>query len=260
MGPYGQGMNEAVDPEATARRVAAELAKRGARAVALVGSRATGTADADSDLDLAVVGDGPHYRLEEQDGLLVSLGWASPEEQRRRLYDPGYLATHVPGWRAAVLLHDPEGLAGAIQREALGWSWSEVEAACDGWVAEQLTGYAEEVVKLRRSLRTGDRITAAIQRSVLAIRLAPVMAIHRRLLYGTENVLWDLVAKESGEPWADAQRAALNASGESFEASCTAALELFALAAEELRPVLDERQRAVVSHAARPDAIEPSRQ
>jgi hypothetical protein len=233
-----------------ARRIAEAVARQGAQAVALVGSYATGTAIADSDLDLAVVGDGPHYQLEVHDGLLVSLGWANAEEQRRRLYDPAYLGTHVPGWRRAVALHDPEGLAASIKQEALDWSWNVVDASCNAWVAEKLTGYSEEVVRLRRSLRAGDQTTAAIQRSLLAVHLAPIMAIHRRLLYGSENVLWEVVSEEMGHPWAEAQRAALNLNEGGFEASCRAALELFALAANELRPLLDEHQQAVLDLTA----------
>jgi hypothetical protein len=121
-----------------------------------------------------------------------------------------------------------------------------VDARCNTWVAEKLTGYSEEVVKLRRSLRTGDQTTAAIQRSLLAVHLGPIMAIHRRLLYGSENVLWELVSDEMGQPWAEAQRAALNVDEDGFEASCRAVLDLFDFAAKELRPLLDERQRTVV--------------
>ena len=115
--------------KAIAERVARSLADQGARAVALVGSYARGDATAESDVDLAVIGDGPHYRLELHDGLLVSLGWATAEEQRRRLYDPAYLGTHVPGWRTAIAVYDPEALAAATRQEARDWVWGLVEDA-----------------------------------------------------------------------------------------------------------------------------------
>lgn len=239
------------EPSAIAERLARSLADAGARAVALVGSHARGDASAESDLDLALIGEGPHYRLEVHDGVLVSLGWASAEEQSRRLYDPAYLGTHVPGWRTAVLLHDPEGLAAAIKQEAAAWQWEHVADRCRGWVAEAITGYAEEVHKLVASLRRAEATTAAVQRSVLAIRLASIMAVHRRILYGSENRLWDLVARELGTAWADAQTAALGIGGESLEESCRAAVRLFDLAVDEVRPLLDSRQLAVVEHASR---------
>lgn len=86
----------ATEPIRIAERLARSLGERGARAVALVGSQATGRATAESDLDLAVIGDGPHYRLELHGGVLVSLGWAPAEEQHRRLYDPAYLGNTIP--------------------------------------------------------------------------------------------------------------------------------------------------------------------
>jgi predicted nucleotidyltransferase len=237
--------------KAIAERVARSVADQGARAVALVGSYARGDATAESDVDLAVIGDGPHYRLELHDGLLVSLGWATAEEQRRRLYDPDYLGTHVPGWRTAIAVYDPEALAAATRQEARAWVWRQVEVRCDEWVADSFTGYAEEVQKLAASIKDGERTTASVQRSLLALRLAPVMALKRRLLYNSENQLWNILAGELGAAWTKAQSDALGLGGESFEASCTAALRLFALAADEVRPLLDERQLAVVEHALR---------
>lgn len=53
-------------------------------------------------------------------------------------------------------------------------------------------------------------------------------------------------ASELGDRWAQAQAAALGLGGEGFDESRRAALELCALAAAEVRHLLDERQRAVV--------------
>jgi hypothetical protein len=89
----------------------------------------------------------------------------------------------------------------------------------------------------------------ATQRSLLALQLAGVMAVRRRILFGTENVMWDLVAEALGARWRRAQRAALAMRGESLEVSCRAALRLYALAAEEAWDLLDRRQRQVVDHA-----------
>jgi predicted nucleotidyltransferase len=236
----------ALEVKAVAERLARSLGAEGAQAVALVGSHASGDATADSDLDLAVVGEGPHYRLEVHDGMLVSLGWAPTEEQRRRLYDPAWLGTHVAGWREAVLLHDPEGLGAAIKDEAHAWTWEQVSDRVDECVAESITGFTEEVQKLVTSLAREQATIAAVQRSVLALRLASTLALHHRILYGSENRLWDIVAQEIGPAWRDAQAAALGVGGESLEDGSNAALQLFMLAAREVMPLLDERQRAVV--------------
>jgi predicted nucleotidyltransferase len=230
-------------------RVTAALASQGAQAVVLVGSHATGDAAPDSDIDLAVVGDGPPYRLEIQDARLVAVSWADADEQRRRLYDPDVLGTHVPGWRQAIVLSDRDGIAERIRQEALDWRWEKVEADCGRWVAAWVTGLAEEVLKVVGSLRAGNDLNAAVQRSVIALRLAKALAIHRRILCGSENRLWGIVADELGPSWRAAQASALGLDDADLEASCRSALVLFDLAVEEVRALLDDRQCAVVDHA-----------
>ena len=237
---------------AEARAAARELAGAGAQAVWLAGSHARGDAVEHSDIDIGVIataGAGPGYRLHRRGGYLLSVSWTTAEATRASFRDPALLGAAVPGWRRAVLLHDPDGVAAALQRDAVDWRWDGVAEACDGWVAEQVTGYAEEVHKLVAALGRGDPTAAAVQRSVLALRLAVVLSVHRRLLYDSENWIYRVVAEEMGEPWAATQAAALCLDGQPATESVAAALTLYALAAEEARELLDERQRDVVSHA-----------
>jgi hypothetical protein len=233
--------------------LAAELAAAGARAVWLAGSHARLEASPHSDIDIGVIADragaGPGYRLERRGEHLVSVAWTTAEATCASFRYPAVLGGAVPGWRGAVLLHDPDGVATALRDEARAWRWDDVAGACDAWVAEQITGWAEEVHKLVAAIESGGALASAVQRNVLALRLAPVLAMHRRILYDTENALWDLVARREGEPWTSLQRAALAVDGESLATSTRAALAFYDRAAAVTDALLDARQRSVVAHA-----------
>ena len=236
-----------------ARSVARDAVASGARAVVLTGSHVRGAAPAHSDIDLIAVYLGardefahPSLRRGE---FFVTVASVTPAAVRAAFRNPARFPTYVPGWREALVLDDPEGVAAALQGRAQRWSWDDVADVGDAWVADEIVGWAEEVHKLVNALELGRARDAAVQRSILAVHLAPMMAVHLRLLYGSENGLWDLVSERMGEPWAAAQARALGERGESLDASCRAALDLYRLAMEEVRPLLSREQRAVVDHA-----------
>ncbi|MGH2584731.1 MAG: hypothetical protein ACRDJE_07430, partial [Dehalococcoidia bacterium] len=108
-----------------------------------------------------------------------------------------------------------------------------------------------EVHKLVNSLAAGNRWMAAVQRSLLALRMAPILAVQHGLLYETENRLWDLIAERMGSEWRALQSAAFAENGEPLEESCTAALALYAHTVAETRHLLTTEQKAVVAHACR---------
>jgi hypothetical protein len=100
-------------------------------------------------------------------------------------------------------------------------------------------------------MQLGRTSIAAVVRSELAIKMAPILAVHRRILYDTENQLWDLVSTRMGTNWSEIQSAALGEGGQGFEDTCKAALELYAMTAREVDHLLDRRQLQVVSHACK---------
>jgi len=232
-----------------------ELAADGADAVVLAGSHARGDATELSDVDLYVIGDGPRYALRVIDDVLVSLSWRTEAEEREALRRPALVGGAVPGWRLARVVHDPAGVAAALQAEARAFDWSAIASECDAWVADQVTGYAEEALKLVAARRAGDPELAAVQRSILALRLPIVMAVHHRHLYDSENRLWRMVAEAASERWAAAQTAALRLDHpDAASQADAAALTLFALAVEAIGHLLTPEQRTVVDVALRPTA------
>lgn len=236
-------------PRELARKLVAELIHNGAEAIALTGSYSRGDATSASDIDLIVIGDGPSYLLDVHEGMLVAQAWASESEHRCRFADPGEVGTAIPGWREAVLLHDPHAVAASLKQEALDWSWKPLDDLCDAWVAERIVGYAEEAQKLVAAIANGRKLTMAVQRDLLAVHLAPILAVHHRMLYGSENALWNQVGDAMGAEWRRTQGAALSVGQESLEESCAAALHLLSLAIDAVQPLLDDRQLRVARHA-----------
>ncbi len=237
------------DARKLADQLVPEFVAGGARAVVLTGSYARGDATDASDLDLVVVGDGPDYLLDVRGGVLVAQSWASEEVHRGRFMGPRDVGSSVPGWREAVILHDSDGAAARLKNEANDWSWERLGDRPDQWVAEQLVGFAEEVQKLVAALRHDRPLAAAVQRNLLALGFARILAVHHRLLYGSENALWEQVGERMGADWRRNQAAAFSTGRESFEVGCAAALTLFRLACDCVASLLDERQAAVVRNA-----------
>jgi hypothetical protein len=225
------------------------LAGQGAEAVVVFGSWARGDAYRESDIDIHAVGKGPHYTLERYHGFLVSVSWATARQHRQAFKDPSKVGGIIPAWRNAVILYDPKGIANALTQEALRWQWGFLGQRADRWVAEQLTGYAEEVHRLIGNLQLQRESATSVQRSVLAIRMASILAVHHRILYDSENLLWDLVSEKMGTRWTQLQKVALGIGGQSFEETCRAALQLFVLAGREVENLLNKRQYEVVAHA-----------
>lgn len=242
------------------RTFAREAMSHGALAVLVTGSAVSGRRHAHSDVDLIVVlrrgatdadRDGWLRSSRMRRGRLVTVAATTPAEVRRAFRDPERATTFVPGWRDAVVIADTEGVAARLKRAATRWTWEAIARACDAHVADSITGLAEEAHKLAGMYATGSHLAAAAQRDLLAVFLAGTLAIHRRVLFGTDNVLWDRVGEAMGPRWRRDQRRAFAMEGQPLVVSCRAALALYAMAADEVWPLLDREQRAVVTAAAR---------
>ena len=232
--------------EQVAARVAARLAAHGALAVVLVGSVARGDDHDGSDVDVTAIGDGPDHVLEIADDVLVSVAWRTPARLREQFDSPLDAGGIVPSWRGARILHDPRQIAATLQATAHAWEWGRIAPQCDRVVGREITGWSEEVFRLVGLRNRGDRRGAAVMRALLATSLPTLLAVHHRVLYDSENALWDLVASVMGPDWARDFDIAL---GVAPGAADLAALALFRQAAGRVERVLLPAQRAVVDAA-----------
>lgn len=231
-----------------ARIEARLLIDDGAEAVVLTGSHARGDAHAESDLDVRGVGEESPKNLKRHEEFLVSTSVMTPDAVEQTFVDPEEIGQFVPGWRDAVILIDPKKLAAGFQARAVAWKWDQLESS-DSWLADEITSQAEEIHTLIGNIDQGQTTGAAAIRSQLVQGLAKLLSVHRQILYGSENDLWDLVADAMGPRYADLQATALGLRGAALDESSRATFGLFVIAVDELWALLDDRQRGVVGHA-----------
>ncbi len=229
-----------------------ELVTGGAAVVWLAGSYARGDAGPHSDIDVGVLASESQrrprvFRLYE--GVPMSIVWTTAAATRASFRDPAQLGAAVPGWRGALLLHDAGGVGAALKREANAWTWTDIEEACDAWVAREITQLGEEIHKVLNALASADDVVAASRRNALVGRLPLVMSVRRRILYDSEKRIWDLVSAELSDRWRRDQRQALAAGGEHLNVSVNAALRLYLNAASECAALLSDEQREVIECA-----------
>jgi predicted nucleotidyltransferase len=243
---YIRGMEPEI--RALAESVGERLVEQGAKATLLTGSHARGHARPDSDVDLFAVGDGPAGWMEIVDDRLVAVYWWTAEEVRRRLTDPESALLTVRGLRDAVVLQDPTGIGGELQREAREWTWEKIEREADAWVADKLVVWSEYLPKLAGAVEADRRMDAAALRSQLTVKLAELLAVRRRLTKESENGFWETIAEAGGPEWRELLERALSP-GRDEAAGASAAVDLYRLLADDADGLLDERQRSVVEYA-----------
>ena len=159
--------------------VSERLASEGAEAVVVFGSQVREDAYRESDIDVHAIGKGPSYRLERFQGFLVSISWATSRKHQRAFKEPGEVGGIIPAWRNALIIYDPKGIAEELKEKAQDWRWTSLGNRVDRWVAEELTGWAEEVHRLIGNLQLKRRSAAAVQSSCCHL-LQPTSILGKR--------------------------------------------------------------------------------
>ncbi len=233
--------------ESIINSVSEQLVAAGAQAIVFTGSFLRGTAGPRSDVDLYVIGEGPEYRLERHNDRLVSISWRTKQAVEEEFCEPRDAGCAVPGWRDATAIHDPEGIAAELIQAASAWTWDEIgEDKLNAWVAEELTGYTKDILKMVAMLEKGDLHAAAANRAWLSVELPFIMSIYLRQLYGSENVVWEMVASAMGPDWERIQYEAFGLHGESAIETCQAVFSLYLATYRCISHHCDPRQHEVI--------------
>lgn len=224
-------------------RLAARLAGKGAHAVVAPGHD---DARAPAVVRLVAIGAGPTLAHEVVDDVLVAIAWSSTGAVRDSFEDPARTCTAVGGWRAATLLHDPDGVGAALVHYAHSFTWDRVHVECERHVAHVVTDAAARVLELLAARAAGDRRTAAVLRGAVAEALSAAMAVHHRLLAADDVACRALVASVMGPEWTRDLDIAL---GAERGAADFALLSLFGAAVARADRALSPQQRAATAHA-----------
>jgi hypothetical protein len=158
------------------------------------------------------------------------------------------VAGAIPGWRSAILLHDPLGIGARIQHEARAWSWDAIAEESDRWVARDITQLCEEVGKLLNAIVAHESATAAIRMNHIIDRLLRTMAVRHRVLPDSERFLIQALEGVLGAEWHGVVHAALGIGGQALADRITATLSLFKMAVADCLMIFDADQQDVCKH------------
>src|SRR5215216_4442949 len=225
--------------------------------VGIVGSYARGQeakySDVDIDIYVSKMPENPYdrYTLRYWDDKLVSLKRTLLEEERLALTDPCRAIWAVPGIRGMKILLDKDGSMAALQKAAQDFDWSSLQAAADGYAAEQIMGNAEEVHKILNGLAGGHESTVLYATWGLVKSMLEAVSVQKGILIVSENRYFDLIQDSVGRDskWTGAFRTAwgLGHSSSQYEVRGAAALNLYCLSAEMFDLLIPEKHRDVVN-------------
>lgn len=231
--------------------VIAELIREGPEVVWLAGSYARGDFARYSDVDLGVITTGEARPVQRRVAgeKLVSVSFTTEERTLASFDNPGLAGAAVPGWRSAVLLHDPGSTGARLKRHAQEWDWSRIEPARVAWLRNGAGVASELVLKLLNGRERGDELETTRQRNALVEHLLRLLAVHLRLMYDSESRLYRDVNSALGEPWTSLASSALGVRATAPLSAQRAALGMYEQAVVLLDPIMDEAGRELLSLA-----------
>jgi len=225
-------------------------------AVGMVGSYARGQEGKYSDVDLDIyVSQLPEnqydrYTLRYWDNKLVSLKYASMEDERSALANPRRAIWVAPGLQGMKILLDKDGSLAELQKVAQHFDFSLLQSEADHFAAEEIMGNAEEVHKILNGLARSHESTVLYATWGLVKNMLEAVAVQRGILIVSENRYFDLIQDAVGRDtkWTGAFRSAwgLDSTSAQYQSRGVAALKLYRLTAVMFDGLIPEIHREVV--------------
>jgi hypothetical protein len=233
----------------------------GVRAIALLGSRATGTHGRFSDIDF--------WRLTENEtvgavrshfygDVLVNVSDATLTAAETWFSDPVIATDAIAGVRNARIIHDPHGEFAALQRRAVNFVWNDdLKIRAIEYTGKQMVGWIEEAFKGLSGLEYNDAGRMLSARHGLSWGLTTVMRVFHGVLAGGDNdvVKWPARQFGAGDEWTRLQSRAFGVSSNNdvttLREQVIAGLKLYLLTAKVVSPSLLPEHRDKVAVAVR---------
>lgn len=225
-------------------------------ALLLVGSRARGDHAPSSDIDLArhVKAEGaqpPTLYVNDAAGRLISLKTLVQASEEEALTLPGRAVWQAPALASAVVLFDCDGTAARLIERARGFDWADLGDTPDRHVAREVTGYAEETLKILDGLERGNESQFIYATMGMVLGLAEAMVVHCRGVIVSENRLFEtaLDLMVDHDDWVSSFRMAAGFGEAGPVERASAALGLYAETVALTTPLLSAEQRGVTQAA-----------
>jgi hypothetical protein len=225
--------------------------------VGIAGSYARGQASKYSDVDLDIFvtklpdDEFDRYTLKYRDDKLISLKYATLEDESAALTDPQRAIWAVPGLSEMKIVLDKDGSLAKLQHAALEFDFSHLQSAANEFAADQVMHCAEEVHKVLNGLARGHESTVLYAVWGLVKHLPGAVMVQRGLMMTSENRFFDLIQESVGREskWTRAFRVAwgLDPNASQYQSRGAAALTLYRLTAAMFDGLIPDRHRPVVN-------------
>jgi hypothetical protein len=129
---------------------------------------------------------------------IVSIYLITTDEEMASLKDPKKAIWAKPGLMQERILLDKDGSIAALKEEAAKNTWEQLQEAANAWASWNLSGCAEEALKILSGLVQRDESKTVNATWGLTREMAATILVQRGVMIQTENSFIDLAQVTAG--------------------------------------------------------------